>query len=360
MAVNRLISPTIPLMITTRIGKETTMQWTAFLKDDTLTWLLEEENPGVRYLALRDLLELPENDAELTTTREKAHREGPIATILDAMKPEGYWVTPGAGYSCKYKSGVWSLIMLAQLGASVKMDERLQLACRYLVDHALAESGQFSVDGTPSGTIDCLQGNMLAALQDLGYQDDRLEMAIDWMARSVTGDGIAPRKDQQADRHYFLWNCGPAFACHYNNELSCAWGGIKVLQALGKIPTAMRTSQVESAIQTAVDFFLSIDPLTADYPTRSGTRPNPNWWKLSFPVFYVSDILQLLEAFVGVGYTDDPRLANAFSFILNKQDENGRWTLEHEYKTWYKFGPLNKPNKWVTFRAVRVLKQIYS
>ncbi len=335
------------------------MKWMKQLKDDTLSWLLEEENPGVRYLALRDLMDVPVNNPELVVAREIAHREGPIAKILDAMKPEGYWVTPGAGYSCKYKSGVWSLIMLAQLGASVDMDERLQLACRYLVDHALAETGQFSVDGTPAGTIDCLQGNLLAALLDLGYRDDRLEIAIDWMARSVTGDGIAPLKDKRADRHYYLWNCGSVFACHYNNELSCAWGGTKILLALGKIPAEKRTPQVDSAIQTAVDFFLSIDPLTAAYPTRTGAKPNPYWRKLGFPVFYVSDILQLLEALVGVGYADDPRLANAISFILNKQDENGHWALEHDYKTWYKFGSINNPNKWVTYRVARVLKQAF-
>jgi hypothetical protein len=335
------------------------MKWMEQLKGDTLSWLLEKEDPGVRYLALRDLMDVPVNNSELVVAREIAHREGPIAKILDAMKPEGYWVTPGAGYSCKYKSGVWSLIMLAQLGASVDMDERLQIACRYLIDHALAQTGQFSVDGTPAGTIDCLQGNLLAALLDLCYRDERLEMAIDWMSRSVTGDGIASLKENKADRHYFLWNCGPVFACHYNNELSCGWGGTKVLLALGKIPAEMRTLQVDHAIQTAVDFFLSIDPLTAAYPTRTETKPNPNWWKLGFPVFYVSDILQLLEALVAVGCADDPRLSNAVSYILNKQDENGRWVLEHEYKTWYKFGPLNKPNKWVTLRAARVVKQVF-
>lgn len=334
-------------------------KWMEQLKGDTLSWLLEDENPGVRFLVMRDLMNVPGDDPELIAAKEKAHREGLIAKILDAMKPEGYWVTPGAGYSCKYKSGVWSLIMLAQLGASVEMDERLQHVCRYLVDHALAETGQFSVDGSPSGTIDCLQGNLIAALLDLGYQDERLEIAIDWMARSVTGNGISPLKDKKADRHYFLWNCGPVFACHYNNELSCAWGGTKVLLALGKIPSEMRTPQVESAIQTAVDFFLSIDPLTATYPTRSGSKPNPNWWKLSFPVFYVSDILQLMEALVVVGYAGDPRLVNSFSYILDKQDENGRWPLEHEYKSWVRFGQLNQPNKWVTYRAVRVLKKAF-
>jgi hypothetical protein len=41
-----------------------------------LNWLLEEDNPGVRYLALRDILELPETDQKLIESREKAHQAG--------------------------------------------------------------------------------------------------------------------------------------------------------------------------------------------------------------------------------------------------------------------------------------------
>ena len=327
--------------------------------DFTFHWLLEDENPGVRYLTLRDIVQLPDDDPELQVAKERAHREGPIATILDAMHPDGFWDKPGAGYSGKYKSGVWSLIMLAQLGATVDMDERLLVACQYSMDHALSETGQFSTDGTSSGTIDCLQGNLIAALLDLGCDDHRLDLAMDWMARSITGDGIAPFKDKKSDQNYFLWNCGPVFACRANNNLPCSWGGTKELLALGKIPVNKRTPQVEKAIQVAVDFFFTIDPLKADYPTRLGGKPDPRWWKLGFPVFYVTDILQLIEALVGVGCARDPKLANAINFIENKQDENGRWNLEYDYKTWHKFGTIGQPNKWVTLRAAKVLRQVF-
>lgn len=108
-----------------------------------------------------------------------------------------------------------------------------------------------------------------------------MDQAIDWIARSVTEDGIAPLTDKKATVRYFPWNCGPVFNCRYNGSLSCAWGGTKVLLALGKIPAQKRTPQVESSIETAVDFFLPIDPLKADYPTRLDGKPSPNWWKLS-------------------------------------------------------------------------------
>jgi len=54
---------------------------------------------------------------------------------------------------------------------------------------------------------------------------------------------------------------------------------------------------------------------------------------------------------------NDPKLANALEYVRNKQDQNGRWALEYDYKTWVDFGPKKQPNKWVTYRAVKVLMQ---
>ena len=46
--------------------------------------------------------------------------------------------------------------------------------------------------------------------------------------------------------------------------------------------------------------------------------------------------------------------------IRSKQDEHGRWALEYDYpgKTWLDFGNKKQPNKWVTLRALEVLKGI--
>jgi hypothetical protein len=64
------------------------MSWKDQLRSDSLPWLLESENPGVRYLALRDLLELPAEDSELKSARKSAHKEGAIAAVLSKMEKE--------------------------------------------------------------------------------------------------------------------------------------------------------------------------------------------------------------------------------------------------------------------------------
>jgi hypothetical protein len=332
-----------------------------YLSGNTLDWLLETDAPGVRYLALRDLLDCPVSDSECRAAQVEAHTKGPIASILAEMDDEGYWAKPGPGYSPKYRSTVWSIITLAQLGASVAQDERIARACDYLLDHALAPEGRFSArsSGAPSGNIDCLQGNLCAALVDLGCEDPRLEAAFEWMARSVTGEGVAPAEDGQAAVRFYPWgNSGPGFACAFNEKLPCGWGAVKVMLAFSKWPAERRTPLIERAIQEGVDFLFSTDPAAADYPMGRGDKPNRNWWKFGFPVFYVADLLQNVEALVALGCGDDSRLANALTIIREKRDDQGRGALEHSYKTWVDFGAKRQPNKWVTLRALRVLKAV--
>jgi hypothetical protein len=216
------------------------MSWQQQLKGDPLAWLLAPDVPGVRYLALRDLLDMPGDSPELRAAAQVAHTQGPIATILAHMDPAGYWVAPGPGYNPKYRSTVWSVITLAQLGAACAADERIARACDYLIDHALAPGGQFTASGAPSGTADCLQGNLCWALIRLGYDLDRLVPAMTWMARSVTGEGVAPREDRHTTVRYFAGKCGPNFACGANSGLPCAWGAVKVMLALGVWPRERR------------------------------------------------------------------------------------------------------------------------
>lgn len=334
------------------------MPWQEQLYGDSLSWLQETDQPGVRYLALRDLLDLGPSDPVVQQAQSDAHRKGPIAAILTAMDDQGYWVEPGPGYNPKYRSTVWSMIMLGQLGASAHFDERISKACRYLLDHALTEHGQISASGTPGSTADCLQGNLLGALLDLGFQDSRLDPAFEWMARSTTGEGVAPMGEKATPIRYYAGKCGPNFACGANNKLPCAWGAVKVMLAFSKLPDTRRTPLINQAIEQGITFLLGVDPLEAAYPTGYAEKPSGNWWKFGFPVFYVTDLLQNLEALVRLGLGTDPRLARAMAYVRGKQNQSGQWALEYDYtgKTWVDFGIKKQPNKWVTYRAAYVLK----
>lgn len=330
------------------------------INPQTLTWLLEPADPGVRYLTMRDLLNLPVNDPELQQARTDAHRQGPISIILSHMDPQGFWEKAGPGYLPKYRSTVWSLVLLAQLGASVQEDERVFKACEYIIQHALLEGGQFTSNGVPSGTVDCLQGNLCWALMEMGYDHPRLESAFEWLARTVTGEGLAAMSERKAPVRYYAGKCGPDFACGANDKLPCAWGAVKVMLALAQLPANKRNPLINEAIQRGVDFLLSVDPAEGNYPSGYNMKPSGNWRKFGFPVFYVTDNLQVVEALVAHGLADDARLDNMIHFIQGKQDAQGRWSLEYDYsgKTWVDFGLKKQPNKWVTLRALKVLNAV--
>ncbi len=335
--------------------------WRHMLQDDPLPWLLEDDTPAVRHLALRQLLDLPEDAPEVRQAREAAMRAGPIAAILAAQQPEGFWVKPGRGYNPKYRGTVWQVIFLDQMGAD-GADARVRAACEYVLTHTQAVNGGFGASGSiqetpppPSLVIHCLNGNLLRALIGFGLLDDeRVQRAIDWQARSITGEGF--------DRYYLSGTSGPGFSCAANERLPCAWGAVKGLLALARIPPARRAPHVERAMRQGVELLFSADPATAMYPAgRGDAKPSPIWFKLGFPLGYSADILQNLAVLCELGYARDARLQPAIEWLLSKQEPSGRWRNQYAYngKTWVDFERQGQVSKWVTLRACSVLKAVY-
>ena len=192
------------------------------------------------------------------------------------------------------------------------------------------------------------------ALLTLGCNPAEVASALTWMARSVTGEGVAARTERHAPLRYYAGKCGPGFVCGANNQLPCAWGAVKVMLAFGAWPVERRTPLITRAIAQGVDFLFSTNPATAAYPSGFSAKPSRSWWQFGFPVFYVTDVRQLAEALVALGYGSDPRLAATLACIASKGAPHG---LEYTYsgKTWADFGPKDAPNPWVTLRALRVL-----
>lgn len=327
---------------------------------DTINWLLENDDPDVRFLTLKNIVQA---DAKLLKMAKKeALEKGRIPFILNKMHADGYWIKPGGGYGPKYKAGVWSLILLAQLGAKIEDDPRIAKAVNYYLDNACTQYGQIAYNGSPGGTIDCLQGNMCAALIELGCEDPRLFKAFEWMARTVTGEGIAQITDKKNPERYYSYKCGPLFACGANGKKPCAWGATKVLWAFSKLDKQKRTPLMDEAVFAGVEFLLNGNPAKAEYPTDHGQAPNRSWAKFGFPIFYVTDILQIAEVLTDLGFGNDARLADALRLIESKRQANGKWLMEYDYtgKTWRSYGKKGEPSKWVTYRCVNLFNKLAS
>ena len=92
-----------------------------------------------------------------------------------------------------------------------------------------------------------------------------------------------------------------------------------------------------------------------------GAKPSSSWFKFGYPIGYITDVLQNLEALAAAGVIGDSRLNGALALVEEKQDEFGRWKLEHTYngKMWADIERRGEPSKWVTLRAVKVLRAAY-
>jgi hypothetical protein len=338
--------------------------WKDRLNGDPVPWLLENDQtlPSVRYYTLRDILGIDDSDNEVKAARAAIMTSGLVPVILAAQHPEGYWDRPGAGYGPQYRGTQWALVFMAQFGAD-GADPRIHAGCEYLLSHAIANNGGFSFNGMSSGFEHCIAGNAGAALIDFGWLEDRrLHEAMEWLAQTITGEGVADASNRDTNKRYYKSGCSaPSFVCSVNVNLPCAWGAIKAMVALSKVPTAQRTKNMQKAITLGVDFLLSRDPAVADYPFGRGNRPSSSWFKFGYPMGYITDVLQNLEVLAALGQAQNPVLDNALKLVLNKQDSQGRWKLEYTYngKTWVDTEKKGQPSKWITLRALRVLKAAY-
>jgi len=173
--------------------------WQKYLNADPIEWLLEEDNPSVRYFTLRDLLRSRKIDTQMTLAKEKIMEQGIVPKILSKQKREGYWEEAEHFYiRNKYKGTVWQFIILAELGADGK-DKRIIDSCEYLLDFSQdRQSGGFSYrgsrknGGSHSGVLPCLTGNMIWSLITFGYLDDeRIKKGLRWLTEHLRfDDGI--------------------------------------------------------------------------------------------------------------------------------------------------------------------------
>jgi len=317
---------------------------------DTLDWLLEKENPAVRYLTLTQLLDRTADDPEVRSAQRAIMRSEPVKTILAAQAAEGYWEKPGTGYSPKYHATTWQILFLAEFGADGQQ-RAVRRGCEYVLEHTQTDNGGFSPysNGRPSGAIHCLSGNMTWALITLGCGDDeRIGRAADWLAGAITGEDF--------DAFYASGTSGPGFCCVANSGLPCAWGAVKALRALTHLPSKWQSARTNKAITQAAEFLLKPDLSKADYPYTG--RVSGEWFKFGFPLSYTSDVLETLFVLGEAGYARDPRLAPAIDLVLSKRAAKGRWALKHSLngKMWIDVEKKGQPSKWITLRALRALK----
>lgn len=326
------------------------------LDSDVVDWLLQENNPSVRYFTLIDILDRTQTDSEVVKARKDIMKSRVVSKILSQQKDDGYWIKPERFYTAKYKGTVWQLIILAELGTD-REDERIKKACEFILENSQeVESGGFSIKnakaggGIRSGIIPCLTGNMTWSLIRFGYLDDpRLQHGIDWITtyqRFDDGEEEAP-----TGYPYDQWEiCWGRHTCHM--------GVVKSLKALSEIPASKRSSAVQRTIEQGAEFMLKHHIYKRSHNLKRVSKPG--WQRFGFPLMYQTDALEILGILTKLGYRDS-RMQEALDLVVSKQAHNGRWKLENTFNGRFQTNieQKDKASKWITLNALRVLKRFH-
>ena len=331
------------------------------MKQSGLDWLLEKEDPPIRFLTLQEILGRASDSKEVVEARDRIRSYSPIRKVLKARTKNGYWPPKETCYTPKWKSTVWPLMLLGEMGFTP--DRGVKEACeRFLEQHQL-ENGAFTCP-SPSDVKGwlakhprqkatrweepCLTGNMIRTLLVLGYQEDpRVRKAIDWMPEQQQEDGG--------------WNCDyPEKKVKHSSFMST----IEPLWAYSEIPRKKWTRKMKRSIEAGSEFLLMHRIYKSDHHHWRHSLPFAT--ALHFPMYYYYDALHGLRVLTKLGYGDDERVKDAVHLILSKQSPDGKWLLEGDWsrepesqknkrKALVDVEELWKPSKWITLNCYRAL-----
>ncbi len=314
-----------------------TAHWKDTLRADPVPWLLAAGDAALRYRVLVDVLDRPEDDPQVRAARAGIPTSPIVAGILAAQQPQGHWMEPQDTYRPKYRATHWQMILLAELGLPGNHPAALAGLRAMAGDIALIGADDAIAQGE---VLWCYTGNTLRYLSRFGL--GHTEAAV-----------LAARRMVE------LAGRGPRWSCRYEEGRTCLWGAVKALRGLSAMPAAARPEGSEDLLAAAAEDLLAHDYAAGRASAGVTTHGwETDWSKFGFPSFYESDLLEALDALAEAGYARDPRYARWLEAVLAKQDAQGRWTMENS------FNPLmhapveekGRPSRWLTLRALRVLK----
>ena len=342
-------------MVCENVVKKKSENWKSRLKADPTDWLLEDDNPSVRYFTLKDILGKAENDPEVKNARKEIMTTGVVPRILEKQNDDGSWGVPENFYvNAKYNGTVWNIIVLAELGADGN-DQRIRKIRDFILANSQdKQSGGFAYQSGDDGgshekVVPCLTGNMVFSLIRFGYLDDAaVKHGIEWITKYQRFDDAIEQRPKGWPYDRFQ-NCWGKHTCHM--------GAVKSLKALGEIPPEQRTKAVKDTIKNGAEYLLIHRLYKSSHDPKVIAKAF--WVNFGFPTLWKIDALEMLGVLVTLGYRDD-RMQDAIDLLVSKQDEQGRWKME---KSWnsrllVSLEKDGKPSKWITLQALRILKGI--
>ncbi|MDQ3880586.1 MAG: hypothetical protein M3295_05905 [Chloroflexota bacterium] len=294
-----------------------------------IDWLLASD-ASVRWQVMRDLTDAPAVD--VARERARVARESWGAEILASQDADGRW--RGGTFFPRGVGTFDTLHLLYLLGVDPASEEARRAIA------PVHEAARWDYDPTYrfwDGEVEpCINGRVVAIGTYFG-QDVR---------------GIVDRllTEQMADGG---WNC--------EQENGSTRGSfdttINVLEGLLEYERATGASGDVAATRRRGEAYLLDRRLL--HRLSDGTIPQQRWLSVGFPYSWNYDVVRALDYFRGAAPALDDRMAEALDVVESKRDADGRWRLEvayHEQLPVDLGETQGEPSRWVTLRALRILR----
>lgn len=310
-----------------------------------LDWLLEEDQPSIRYLALMQILGREEHDPEVRTSKKQIPKKGWAKEILAKEDPSGGWASSEGVYKSRHYGTHWMLLILSDLGLT-KSYPAIARNCEQWIKRLAKPDGGFGFEAGKRSHL-CIAGNVTRALIKFGYIDHpRVKRSLQWLIENQSEKG--------------------GWSCSGKGSNLDSW---EALSGIAEYPRERWTRSMRNAVEKGAEYYLQSEL------HRQGGRYEP-WYRFHYPVHYYYDLLVGLDFMTRLGYINDKRMDYAISLLKQKRRPDGKWNLDAvhpDVEGWvarlYRDRPESAPkpfaletahtaSKMITLGAMRVLHRL--
>lgn len=303
------------------------------VSENIVNWLLEGEDPSLRYRTLIDLLDYPKENIKVQRSKSQIVNSKAVINIFDKMHPGGYWLQRNPRNGKITGDGVvygafgtthFVLSYLAELGLDRSHPWVDRAAIRYL---SLQRD-----DGDFYGHFSCLLGMNIRTFLMLGYVDHpAISKSIDLLLNTERADG-----GYLCDFHEGKYK--------KKQVKSCFRGSVKALLAFSYLPRHWDHKRVRHL----VDYFLGRQGIFKT--TNLDEFVNKDMQRTSFPIIWRANVFEVLLSLSKMGYGLDSRLSRTWDVLDSRKDDDGKYVLDWTpTQCPWKVGKRSKPNKWLSF-----------
>jgi hypothetical protein len=305
---------------------------------DTIAWLLVTD-PAIAWQAMRDLTGA--SAGAIASERARIPHEGIGAEMLSMQQSDGSWRRKGAP---AWLTTLFTMQLLRAAGIDPATPvveaaaARLETGLRWNDD-----GGRWDLRGPETGgntffegeVEPCINGGALALGAYFGRPTESLvRRLIDEQLEDGGWNCEAPKSSRSS----------------FHTTICVLEGLLEYEQAVGSVPevTSSRSKGEQYLLERALYRRLS-----------TGEIVHPEFLEFAFPPRYHYDVLRALDYFRAAGSKPHARITDAVAIVRNKRQADGRWLLDLSYDESLALTlneSVNKPSRWNTLRALRVLR----